>query len=117
MKAKALKINKLQEETLNTYCKNAINKGFKFKYFTVFNEKVSRWGKELKEAYIKDTYFGFTKDGNIWFWFRVNTEFCKDGLKPYVFFQHRFNSATGKYIKSINQQWNAKYILGIQDWK
>jgi hypothetical protein len=60
MNAKTLKHNNLDAETLNAYAQQAINKGFKFEYFTTYNEQKYRWDKELTEKPIKDTYFGFT---------------------------------------------------------
>ena len=106
------------EITLNKYAEQALKKGYKFKYFTTYNEKKWSWSwdKKLQEVYIKNTYFGFTADGNIWFWFKNNSQpnlFSRD----LTHFQHRYNGATGKYISTIKQKWNAKYILGIQDWK
>lgn len=104
------------EKTLNKYAEQALKKGYTFQYFTTYNEKTYSWDKKLKEIYIKNTYFGFTADGNIWFWFKTNSQpnlFSKE----YINFQHRYNGCTGKYISTSRQGWKAKDLLGIQDWK
>lgn len=92
--------------------KAATKKGFKYElYSTKFN--YYRMGKPSIENQIeadKHTYFGFTKDNKVWFWFNILED-------DFILFDHRYNTVNGSIIKSIQQEWNAKYILGLQDWK
>lgn len=90
----------------------ATEKGFEYQ---LFSNKFDYWALstpsiETQLEGSKETVFGFTKDGIVWFWFK-----SFDG--EYVFFDHRYNTNNGSNIKSIKQGWNAKYILGLQDWK
>ena len=99
--------------TLQELHKAATEKGYKYE---LFSNKFKYYGGLRKPSLetqcegTRETVFGFSKDDKVWFWFK-----SFDG--DYVFFDHRYNCINGSTIKSLKQGWNAKYILGLQDWK
>jgi hypothetical protein len=99
--------------TLQELHKAATEKGYNYQ---LFSNKFKYYGGLRKPSLdtqyegTRETFFGFTKDDKVWFWFNIIED-------DFILFDHRYNAVNGSTIKSIKQEWNAKYILGLQDWK
>ena len=99
--------------TLQQLASAVTEKGYKFQLYTNRFKYIGGLRRPSSKTQIegtKETFFGFTKDDKVWFWFNVIES-------DFIIFDHRYNCVNGSIIKSVKQEWNAKYILGIQDWK
>lgn len=92
--------------TLQELHNAATEKGYNYQLFS----NKFKYSLETQYEGTQETFFGFTKDDKVWFWFNVIED-------DFIVFDHRYNCVNGSTIKSIKQGWNAKYILGLQDWK
>lgn len=100
-------------ENLNTLITAAIEKGYKFEAYT----NVCRNRFNINESFNGGTnksYFGFTKDGNVWYWFSQQSFETTYNEDSYVFFDHRYNTINGHKMFSFNQEWKAKKFLGLR---
>ncbi len=99
-------------ENINTLINAAIEKGYQFEAYT---NVCSRHSK-LNDFYNLGTdksHFGFTKDGNVWFWFSQQNYKSND-FAPIVFFDHRYNTVNGHTMYSFKQESKAKEFLGLR---
>ena len=70
--------------------------------------KISDW--DNKATY--KTYFGFTTDHNVYYWFSQYNYQCAD-IKGMAMFDERYSRITGKSIKTWKQERKALKLLGL----
>lgn len=75
------------------------NKGFKTDFIKAEDTKHNR----------HQDFFGFTANGNVWFWFSED----KLTNSPHAFFDHRFNQGNGSVIRTFKQELKALDLLGL----
>lgn len=76
--------------------------------FDAYTEKFDRWGDEINIS-----YFGFTINNNIWYWFKSYN--LGDGFINDCYFDHRYNRNNGHIMKSYKQQRKAMALLNLQN--
>mgnify|MGYP003116864378 FL=1 len=100
-------------KTIENYIEAAIKKGYKFEAYTNICSNYCNLNDDLNMG-TDETHFGFTKDNKVWFWFaQANYPEFKD-LKPYVRFNHRYNTINGSTIKSSKQGCKAEKLLEVR---
>lgn len=100
--------------SISTLIQAAIDKGYQFDAFTNICSKYS----DLTDTYNDGTdtsHFGFTKDGNVWFWFTMqNYPDCNLDIAPISYFDHRYNTINGYTMKSWKTRNKAFALLGLR---
>lgn len=99
-------------ENLNTLITAAIEKGYKFESYT--NVCGNRFNiNDYYNGGTNKSYFGFTKDGNVWYWFS-QLNYTSIDENSFVDFDHRYNTVNGHKMYSFKQEWKAKEFLGLR---
>lgn len=101
-------------KNINTLITAAIEKGYKYEAYTNVCGKYTDLTDSFNDGTDK-SHFGFTKDGNVWYWFSMQNYPDTDlNLETYTFFDHRYNTINGHVMKSWNQQKKAFEFLGLR---
>lgn len=99
-------------ENLNTLITAAIEKGYKFEAYTNVCSRHSKLNDSFNMG-TNRSHFGFTKDGNVWYWF-YQPNYRTSDFEHMASFDHRYNTVNGHTMKSFNQKWKAFEILGLR---
>lgn len=99
--------------TISTLIQAAIDKGYQFDAFTNVCSRFSNLNDYFPDG-TDTSHFGFTKDGKVWFWFKIQNFKDYADLNGHLFFDHRYNTINGHTMKSYRQEYKAMELLGLR---